>query len=295
MVWVDPHQRESKRGTGHVVFVLYNPTCQWSGWISTKENQREAQDMSCLCFPTCGWSGVDLHQRESKIGTGHVVFVLPILWAGLGGSSPKRIVERHRTCCICASQTNGSLVWGDPHQRESKRSTGHFVFVLSNQTGRWSVWTPPKRIEERHRTNRVCASQPVAAWSGVDPHQRGSKKGTGNVMFVLPNLWLAWMDPHQRELKRGTGHVVFVLPNLWLVWVDPHQRESKRGTGHVVFVSPNLWLAWMDPHQRELKRGTGHVVFVLPNLWLVWVDPHQRESKRGTGQVVFVFPNLWPV
>ncbi len=72
-------------------------------------------------------------------------------------------------------------------------------------------------------------------------------------MFVLSNLTGRWsvVDPHQRESKRSTGHVVFVLPNLWLVWVDPHQRESKRGTGHVVFVLPILWLVWVDPHQRE--------------------------------------------
>jgi hypothetical protein len=162
LVWVDPHQRESKRGTGHVVFVLPN---MWLVWV-------------------------DPHQRESKRGTGHVVFVFPNLTGQWSGIPPKRIEERHRKCHICASQSKRSLVWMDPHQRESKRGTGQVVFVLLNLkcgwsgnptkenrrealdkssfNGTWSGWIPTKE-NRREPQDMSCLCFPTRGWSGWIP------------------------------------------------------------------------------------------------------------------------------
>jgi hypothetical protein len=62
-------QRESKRGVGHVVFVLskrMEERCRTCCLCSCKENQREVYNLLSLFF-----------QRESKRGVEHVVFVLP--------------------------------------------------------------------------------------------------------------------------------------------------------------------------------------------------------------------------
>jgi hypothetical protein len=201
------YQRERKRGTGRVIFVLS---------VLTKGKGRWVQDRSSLYFlflpkskeeghwtgQLCTFCG---YQRERKTGTGQVIFVL------------------------------------SGHRRERKRGTGQVIFVRGYQRERKRVQDRsylyflflPKRREEGYRTGHLCTF-----WG----YQREKKRGTVPDRSSLYFLWL----PKGNEEGYRTGQVIFVhsvvtkgkgrwvqdMSSLYFLWL-PKGKEEWYRTGHL--------------------------------------------------------------
>jgi hypothetical protein len=243
------YQRERKRGTGLVIFVLS---------VLTKGKRRGVQDRSYLYFlglpkgKEDGYRTGHLctfcsYQREKKRGTGQFIFVLSFLTKEKG-----RGVQ---------DMSSLYFLWL-PKGKEEGYITGQVIFVLSVVTkgkGRgvqdksflYFLWLP-KGKEDGYRTGHLCT---------FCSYHKERKRDTGQIIFVLS------------VVTEGKGRGVQDRSSLYFLWLSMRKEEGYM-TGH---------LCTFCGYQFGKGRGAQD----RPSLYFLWL-PKGKEEGYSTEQVIFV-------